>query len=400
MTFLFYLSGLLEASALLYFFYVVGYTVVSRIGALLYDITYSTPPPSPIKERFLVLIPAYKEDAVIGSVARAALSQSYQKELFTVVVVADSLQPSTLEDLKRIPVQVVEVSFDVSTKVRALNRALAQFTDTFRYVVILDADNVMEPDFIQLTADRLAASGNKAIQGQRVPKNSNNSLAILDGLSEAINNMIYRQGSVGLRCSASISGSGVVFDYGLLKQLLAEMDSIGGFDRELEIRLLESGFKVGYEKNARVYDEKVSQLKSFENQRRRWISSQYHYLRKYFGKGCVALIKGDISLFNSAVLRNIQLPRLLNIGLLFICTIASLLLEPWLIFGSAVWILLFLVNSLTLLLCIPKSLFNKNLLRAILALPGIFWKMLQLMLRLKGANKKFIHTPHSVSNVE
>jgi len=38
----------------------------------------------------------------------------------------------------------------------------------------------------------------RVVQGQRKPKNQNNALALLDGVSEAINNHIYRQGTTSL----------------------------------------------------------------------------------------------------------------------------------------------------------------------------------------------------------
>src|SRR5690606_38321646 len=118
---------------------------------------------------------------------------------------------------------------------------------------------------------------------------------------ETINNFIYRQGTVSLGMSSSLNGSGMFFDYKILKKTLSEMDSIGGFDRELELKLIEQEVKVFYAKNIIVLDEKVQDSKVFENQRKRWISSQFIYLRKYLGKGLKELIKGNFTYFNSAV---------------------------------------------------------------------------------------------------
>ena len=84
--------------------------------------------------------------------------------------------------------------------------------------------------------------------------------------------------------------------------------------------MLADGIKVYYYKEANVLDEKVHKSAVFENQRKRWISSQYHYLAKYFSKGVAELMAGNFTYFNSAVLRNIQLPRLINLGLLGLLT--------------------------------------------------------------------------------
>jgi cellulose synthase/poly-beta-1,6-N-acetylglucosamine synthase-like glycosyltransferase len=222
-------------------------------------------------------------------------------------------------------------------------------------------------------------------------------LALLDGVSEAINNHIYRQGTASLGLSASINGSGIAFDYSILKKKLSTMSSIGGFDRELEILLLQDGICVHYHKGAVVFDEKVSQTQAFQNQRRRWIASQYFYLRKYFFQGVAALGTGDLTFFNSAVLRNIQLPRLINIGLLTLLTGGLFFVKDYLFFPYSIWLILFSLQTLAILLAIPRELYKLKLAAAVVELPFIFFRMVLLLFKLKGANKKFIHTPHGIS---
>jgi len=386
---------IVELVVLIYFIYVVVYTATFSIAGQFYHA------PAEIKNvvlrRFCVFIPCYKGDDVIVEVAKQALEQSYLANDYTVVVIADSLQPETLTILRTLPIQVIEVHFESSTKVKSLKEALHRLPDNFDYAVILDTDNIMASDFISRMNSVLSASV-RAVQGQRKPKNQNNSLAILDGVSEAINNHIYRQGTVSLGLSSSISGSGVAFDYSLFKEKINSMNSVGGFDRELELLLLADGVKVQYHKHAIIYDEKVSQTKTFTNQRKRWISSQYFYLRKYFSAGMKALLTGNVTFFNSAVLRNIQLPRLINIGLLTLLTAGLFFIKDHLAFGYGIWVLLFLINTISILLSIPKEFYNQKLASAVLRLPAIFLNMFLLLFKLKGANKKFIHTTHYASD--
>ena len=388
---------IIELLLLIYFIYVVVYTFTFSIAGQFYHI------PNENKNvdlrRFCVFIPCYKGDDVIVDVAKKALEQSYHSNYYTIVVIADSLQPETLTILRKLPIQIIEVHFESSTKVKSLKEALKRLPDNFDYAIILDTDNIMASDFISRMNSVLSTSA-RAVQGQRKPKNQNNSLAILDGVSEAINNHIYRQGTVSLGLSSSISGSGVVFEYPLLKEKISTMNSVGGFDRELELLLLKDGVKVQYLKDAIVYDEKVSQTKTFTNQRKRWISSQYFYLRKYFLAGMKALFKGNFTFFNSAVLRNIQLPRLINIGLLSILTLIFFFISNFLYFGYSVWLVLFICYTVSILISIPKEFYTKKLALAILQLPAVFIKMFLLLFRLKGANRKFIHTPHGLASAE
>ncbi len=381
----------IEVFLLCYFGYVSLYSFILSIGGIFYRTVI--PPGSAIKRKMAVLIPAYKEDGVITEVAYDALKQEYPPRSYDVVVIADSLKQSTLDRLRALPIIVVEVRFEKSTKVKALNRAMEAIGDNYDCAVILDADNLMKRNFLSKIND-LFDAGYMAIQGKRDPKNENNSMALLDGLSETINNFIYRQGTVGLGMSASLNGSGMAFDYATYKNILSKMDSVGGFDRELELKLLERNIKVYFAKDAIVFDEKVASTEVFENQRKRWISSQFFYLKKYFRKGMISLTHGNFSFFNSAILRNIQLPRLLNLGLLTLFTTVAVTFSHFLKLGPKIWIIFWSMSILSLLFAVPSKFYSVKSLRSVLLVPKIFIKMLVLMFKLKGANKAFIHTPH------
>ncbi|MEP2771633.1 MAG: glycosyltransferase family 2 protein [Fulvivirga sp.] len=386
----------LEIVLLTYFIYVALYTVIFAIAGRLYK------PPAlastvPKKSKFAVFIPAYKEDGVILQVAEDATHQTYPSDLYDVIVIADSLKSSTKEKLNALPVKVFEVTFEKSTKVKALNKALEHFKGAYDYGVIIDADNLMDKNFIQ-HLNNLHGQGYQAIQGRRAAKNKESSLALLDGLSEEINNYILGKGSTALGLSSALKGSGMSFNYSLLYEQLKEMNSVGGFDRELELRLVNEGSRVLYASQVIVYDERVESSEVFENQRKRWISSQYYYLKQYFFSGIGAFFIGRMAYFNSTILRNIQLPRLLNLGLLVAFTALSILGSLWLPTLHIIWVTVAILTFLGTLLAIPNEYYGRPLIYAILKLPGIFIKMFLLLFKLRGANKKFIHTPHSSSS--
>jgi cellulose synthase/poly-beta-1,6-N-acetylglucosamine synthase-like glycosyltransferase len=382
---------IIEFILLSYFGYVSLYSFGLSIAGLFYKQIKAAE--ARALRKVAVLIPAYKEDRVIPGVAEQALEQNYPADFFDVIVIADSLKASTLEKLRALPIKVIEVSFEKSTKVKALNSAMKQLGDGYDCALVLDADNVMERDFIR-KMNNLFELGYKAIQARRDPKNENTSMAFLDGLSETINNFIYRQGNVALRLSASLNGSGMMFDYAIYKNIMSKMDSIGGFDRELELRLLQQGIKVHFAKNIIVYDEKVANYEVFERQRKRWISSHFFYLGKYFREGWSQLFKGNLAFFNSAILRNVQLPRLLNLGLLTFITLLGLIFSRHLVVSPFIWMLLLAMNIVAMLFAIPRRFYNMKLVRSIVIIPRLFFKMFLLLFKLKGANKTFIHTPH------
>ncbi len=380
-----------------YFIFTTAYALVFALAGFLIPKKVKTK--EGVLNKIAVFIPAYKEDFVIVPVALEALKQNYPQEKYRVVVIADSLQPPTLEKLRNLAIDVVEVSFEKSTKVKALQVALNTIASDFDIALILDADNVMETDFL-MKINNAYSAGNKVIQGQRVAKNTNTSFAVLDSVSEIINNHIYRKGHSALGMSCSLIGSGMAFDFKVFKETMLEMDSVGGFDREMEVKLLIKGYKSIYLETAKVYDEKIDKVENFGKQRTRWISSQFVYLKKYFVKGCASLLKGNLVLFNSAVLRNVHLPRVMNLGLLFLLAFVHLCFYSFWPAFALKWLILFAAYLASFILSVPLSFYNKKFFLAVGSVPQAFVEMTKSFFKLRNANKTFIHTPHTHTDVE
>jgi len=354
------------------------------------------------QRKIAVLIPGYKEDGVIVEVAQEALIQDYSAELFDVVIIADSFQPETLQKLRELPIKLIEVSFEKSTKSKALNKAMEQLDANYDIAVVLDADNVMEKDFLS----KINASFEKgilAVQGHRAAKNMNTSLAVLDAVSEEINNHIFRKGHRVLGLSSAIIGSGMAFKYDFFKEMMASVKAVGGFDKEIELKMLSQKQKIDYLDDAFVYDEKVQKAEVFSNQRRRWLSAQLHYFRQDFMKALRDLfLKGNVDYFDKAI-QFIQPPRILllgAVGLLGILFIGANLLIVNMAFYSLAWMALIIVCVLSFLFSIPGSFYNKKTAVAILSLPKGMLLMLGSLLKIKGANKKFIHTQHTSTTLK
>jgi cellulose synthase/poly-beta-1,6-N-acetylglucosamine synthase-like glycosyltransferase len=382
----------LELLLLFYFLFVVAYSLLFSIAGLFYRHPRFKSNPTDQNHRIAVLIPSYKEDGVIVNVAKQALVQSYPNSAYDVIVIADSLQEATLIELRKLSIIVHEVHFEKSTKVKSLQSVLNTYSN-YEVAVILDADNVMAHDFLT-KINQCYNNGWRAVQGQRAAKNKNTSFAVLDGLSEAIANHINRQGSIALGLSSPIIGSGMAFQFSLLKNILNTMDSVGGFDKELQLKILEGGTKIHYLKEGIVLDEKVDNPEVFENQRKRWMSSHYIYFRKFFSKGMISLFRGNLSIFNIAILYNVQLPRMMNLGLLTIVSLLSIIFRNYLYLPFWYWPALLSLYALSFLVAIPSSYFNRAFFMALLTAPKAFFTIFTLHFKLKGANKKFIHTPH------
>ncbi|MBX9850572.1 MAG: glycosyltransferase family 2 protein [Cytophagaceae bacterium] len=373
--------------------YIFVFAIAGKFGKL------RVAPATGIYRKFAVLIPSYKEDEVILDSAKQALNQTYPKDRYDIVVIADSLQPETVQKLKAMPLKVIEVSFDQSTKAKSLNKALEVLPEIYDYALVLDVDNIMAKDFLEKINATFVRTGVKALQGHRIAKNLNTNFAILDGISEEINNHIFRKGHRVLGLSSGLIGSGMAFDYAYFKEVMATNKAVGGFDKELELKLLRSRIKIEYVEDALVYDEKVENAEVFQNQRKRWMSAQLHYFRKYFLQGVWHLLtKGNVDFFDKAF-QQFLLPRVLLLGSIIVLTTAAIVcqfafdipLYP----GVNLWMMIFFFNIGGLLMAVPDQYYNKRTLNAALSLPKAIVIMFLTLFKLKGANKKFIHTPHS-----
>jgi cellulose synthase/poly-beta-1,6-N-acetylglucosamine synthase-like glycosyltransferase len=342
-----------------------------------------------IEPKIALLIPAYKENDVIIDTAKKACLHNYSN--FEVIIIADSLNEKTLNELRKLNIKLIEVSFKKSTKAKALNYTLSILKDDYQIAVVLDADNVMKRGALKIFSKGYL-NNFKAMQGHRTAKNCNTNFAVLDAVSEEVNNHLYCKGTQALGFSSRLVGSGMAFDFKIFKNKMKDINAVGGFDKVLELALIESNIMIHYLDTAVIYDEKVEQAKVFSNQRKRWISSQLFYLKKYFIKSLKGLLKGNIRYFFKAS-QLLFPPRLLFPFLILLLIIINILFKSTLF--STIWSIGLVIIILTYSLSIPKKMWNMKLIKAFLSLPRALWVVIIIMFSLKNANKKFIHTPHT-----
>lgn len=369
--------------------YCIYLFIFSLAGKLIH---IKQPPVAKSLSRFVIYICAYKEDEILLNSAASALTIDYPKDQFHVCIIADSLKPETIQKLKQLPLQVVEVFFENSTKSKALNKAIENTATGFNAAVVFDIDNIAAPDYLHQINNYVQA-GEKVIQGHRVAKNTNTSVAVLDAISEEVNNHIFRKSQRVFNLSAAIIGSGMALEYSLFKNIMSQIDAVGGFDKEMGLILTRQKIGVAYAENALVYDEKVSNPEVFKKQRKRWLSAQFNLLRKYGSSGFGELfLRGNFDYFNEIYQMSI-LPRVLMLGLMPFMLLLSFLM-PGIGPHWHLWLAATVCCYVGIVVAIPASFFNSKLFSAALKLPLIFFTMLLLLFKLKGANKKFIHTPH------
>ena len=347
---------------------------------------------------FLVLIPAYHEDAVIINTVKSFLQQDYPKNLYQLCVISDHMDATTNEQLAALPITLLQPTFENSSKAKALQYAISaishQPSDIYDFVVILDADNIVAQNF--LSQLNQIARPDIAIQCHRTAKNANNDIAALDGLSEEINNSIFRRGHNRIGMSSALIGSGMCFDYNWFKANVTKLNTAVE-DRELESLLMKQGIYIHYAEDILVMDEKVSNSDNFQLQRLRWMTGQVQALFQMLPYIPKAIITGNINYIGKTI-QQALIPRsillFLTPILCIIATLTSYILHHTSYIYPLKWWCLFIALCIAIFLAIPKQMRCQSLFSKLIALPALVWKMLLNIKKIDHKNKKFIHTTH------
>ena len=369
----------------------VAYVVFFAIISLFYDkedhIAEHAAAISNRITKFLILYPAYKEDRVIINAVKQFLLQDYPKDHYTIAVISDHMLPETNNILRKLPITLLEPAFENSSKAKAMQFAINEVQGNFDNVVIMDADNVVRPEF--LSQLNILCSVYDAIQCHRCAKNANNDVAVLDGASEEINNTIFRKAHNRLGLSSALIGSGMCFSYPLFKENVFKL-STAGEDREMEALLLHQGTFIKYAPDIHVFDEKVSNQDNFQRQRMRWMTAQVQSLLSNLPKIPNAIIHGNIN-FVDKTIQQALIPRSILIVLLAgISILMTLIIPAW----CEKWWVLFALLAISLFIAIPHQLRFRSF-GKVLAIPGLVLRMLKNLLHMDHKNTDFIHTEHN-----
>ena len=365
--------------------YITFYALVSlfsRKGIKTVDVLESP------ESTFLVLFPAYSEDRVIVGSVKKFLLQNYPQDKYHVAVISDHQQESTERLLSDLPVTLLRPVFDKSSKAKALQFAISEVSGQYDYVVVLDADNIVETDFLH-RLNFLLKEGYKAVQCHRCAKNSDSSVSVLDGVSEEINNTLFRKAHNLIGLSSALIGSGMCFDYSWFSSHVTKLTTAGE-DRELEVFLLREGIYIKYADDILVFDEKVSNADNFQRQRQRWMSAQVNCFLSMLRHLPEAVIRLNINYIDKTI-QQMLIPRsMLLLFLLFMSLVMSAA-APW---WSIKWWSLLVLTGLSLFLAIPARLRTKSVFSKVGTLLRLSIKMARNVRHIDHKNEDFIHTDH------
>ena len=309
------------------------------------------------QNRFIILIPSHKSGKSVELTVNSILGQTYPQRLFDVTVIADHEDEITMFHLAQQPITLLTPTYGKSTRTKSLQLGINNLPQFKIYdaVIILDAGDVVEPEFLEQMNDAYESAGTKAIQAHKVSFNRDTVSARLSAIFEEINNSIFRRGHICVGLSAAMASSGMVFDFPWFKEQILAV-KINWADKELEALLLRHHIYVDYFDNIMVYSEKARQAEDFNRQHSNWIIKQWravlrnlHYLPK-------AIIQKHYDLIDK-LFQWMLLPRMVMMAIiLFMCIIM-----PFIYFTLAVkWWALFAIVLFIFAMATPNYLVDEK----------------------------------------
>ena len=297
-----------------------------------------------LQRRFIVLIPSYKQDAVIEHTVMSILGQSYPQRMFDVIVISDHQGEMTNMRLAQYPITLLTPNFEESSKAKSLQYAILNLPEFKIYdvAVILDADNIVETEFLSTINDAYENASTKAIQLHRISRNRDTAAARMDAVFEEINNNIFRKGHINIGLSSALAGSGVAYDFNWFKDNIMKTKTAGE-DKELEALLLRQGIFIDYFDDIYVYGEKKRTTEKLNEQRGRWAIQQIHNVIRNirFLPGAIFRKQHDLT---DKIIQWILIPRTTMMSIIILMSIIlpfiyfTLCIKWWLLGAVALFI--------------------------------------------------------------
>lgn len=329
-----------------------------------------------IKRRFIILIPAHEQDHVIEQTVLSILAQSYPQRLFDVTVISDHQSEITNMRLAQYPITLLTPNFAESSKAKSLQYAILNLPEFKIYDVamILDANNIVDQNFLTRMNDAYESAATKAIQAHTVSRNRDTAAARMDAIFEEINNAIFRKGHINLGLSASLADSGTAFEFKWFKDNIMRTKTSAEV-KELEAMLLRHQIYIDYFHDILIYGEKVRTTEKLNLQHGRWALKQFQNLLRNirYLPGAILNKQRDLA---DKIIQWILIPRTMMVGIIMLMSLTlpfiyfSLVIKWW--FLGAICLFFFALATPDYLV---DEMWDKTFLRSPLV---SFWALLNI----------------------
>ena len=318
------------------------------------------------QNRFIVIIPSYKDDKNILNTVKSVLSQTYPQRLFDVSVVSDHQSEMTNMRLAQYTITLLTPNFEKSSKVKSLQYAILNLPafKIYDIVVVLNSGDLVEPEFLEQLNEAYESAGTCAIVTHKMPRNRDTSSARLSTIFEEINNSVFRRGHIAIGLSAALMGSGVAYEFNWYKKHIMTVRGTAE-DKELEAMLIHQKIYVDYFDQIYIYGENKRDVDDFNRQRRGWVIEQFKSAFKNLRFLPAAIFNRQYDWVDK-IIQWMILPRSILFPIAFVMCITL----PFIYFTMAIkWWVVTLIWGFSLAFATPNELVDKNWDKDFITLP-------------------------------
>ncbi len=237
--------------------------------------------------RFCILIPAHNEELNLGQVLQKLGGLDYPRERCTIAVIADNCTDGTADVARATGVRVMErQNADLRGKGYALEWAMqillkesgVDGKPAFDAFVVMDADSVLSPSFLNEMSARLAG-GEHVLQARYDVLNPGDTWRTkLMTCALALVHVAKPGGREKLGLSVGLKGNGMCFSREVLERVPWSGASVTE-DIEYALRIVEAGYRVAFVSQATVWAQMPVDAKQSQSQRERWEGGKHALLK-------------------------------------------------------------------------------------------------------------------------
>lgn len=255
------------------------------------------------EHRYAVLICARNEEAVIGGLLESIAKQSYNRKKISVFVMADNCTDTTAAVARAGGATVYErFNKELVGKGYALEELLRRIESDceapFEGYLVLDADNILDKNYLS-EMNKTFSDGYEIVTSYRNSKNYGDNW-ISSGYSlwflRESRYLNYPRSLLGLSCA--VSGTGFMFSRRIIEKTDGWKFHLLTEDIEFSVKNIIEGEKIGYCRDAVLYDEQPVKFSQSWRQRMRWSKGYLQVFRKYGLKLISGTLKGNFSCYD------------------------------------------------------------------------------------------------------
>jgi len=235
----------------------------------------------------IILVVANNEERIIGQTLQAILEAIKDAKSVTLALLADNCTDQTAQITANLGVKTYVRADSDPGKGKALSWLITDNVLAFKpydLVAILDADTIIENNFVNQTRLAFLSADVKVVQSYIQPKVlTSNLIARLSCYSEILAQKIDDSARSYLGWSIPLKGKGMIFRTNVFQEIASKL-STQADDIEMSFCLLGAGILVHYCPNIQVIDLNTNVVSGLARQRGRWLIGQRQILKKIKNK--------------------------------------------------------------------------------------------------------------------